>query len=102
MRVVPIEAKHSGFTVVARTSRSEAATMVLDRGESTGGPDNRHRDSDQWLWVVEGHGRATVEGQEVTLEPGALLLIEAGEAHRITNTGGAPLRTVNVYGPPAY
>ena len=52
--------------------------------------------------VVSRSGTATVEDESVTLEPGALLLIEPGETHEITNTGSAPLETVNVYAPPDY
>jgi mannose-6-phosphate isomerase-like protein (cupin superfamily) len=36
------------------------------------------------------------------LRAGTLLLIERGERHEIRNTGRAPLRTLNVYVPPAY
>lgn len=90
------------FDVIAETPRSQAATMVLEPGRSTGGPDNRHPDSDQWLYVISGTGVATVEGEEIELAPGALLLIEAGEAHETSCRGDEPLRTVNVYAPPAY
>jgi mannose-6-phosphate isomerase-like protein (cupin superfamily) len=31
-----------------------------------------------------------------------LLLIERGAKHEVRNTGRAPLRTLNVYVPPAY
>ena len=90
------------FEVVAGNSRSQAAVMVLQPGETTGGPDNRHRGSDQWLYVASGTGTATVEGQARALQPGALLLIERGEAHEIENTGRVPLETLNLYVPPAY
>ncbi|AUV83493.1 cupin domain-containing protein [Salinigranum rubrum] len=90
------------FDVVGGTDRSQAATMVLAPGQSTGGPENAHAASDQWLYVVSGSGTATVEDESITLEPGALLLIEPGETHEITNTGSAPLETVNVYAPPDY
>jgi mannose-6-phosphate isomerase-like protein (cupin superfamily) len=76
--------------------------MVLQPGQTTGGDDNVHTTSDQWLYVVSGSGTAVVEGRRITLDPGALLLIEAGEAHEIVNGGGEPLVTVNVYAPPAY
>lgn len=90
------------FDVVASTSRSQAATMVLEEGRTTGGAENRHLKSDQWLYVVEGSGTAVIGGQEIRLTPGSLLLIEAGETHEIRNSGLGPLRTVNVYAPPAY
>ena len=91
-----------GFHVLSTTDRSQVASMVLKPGESTGGPDNRHADADQWLYVLAGEGRATVGGRSVELRAGTLLLIEAGEAHEIENEGSAPLRTVNVYAPSAY
>lgn len=90
------------FEVVASTHRSQAATMVLAPGESTGGPENRHPGADQWLYVISGEGLGTVEGQRVEIVPGSLLLIEAGESHEIENTGKDPLRTINVYAPPEY
>ena len=90
------------FEVLGGSERSQAATMVLDPGTSTGGPDNQHAGSDQWLFVLSGTGRATVEGREVRLERGTLLLIEAGESHEIENTGREPLETLNLYAPPEY
>jgi len=91
-----------GFHVLARTERSEAATMVLDPGQGTGGPDNTHDRSDQWLFVLSGRGRATVGGSQADLEAGSMVLIEAGEPHEIENTGDGPLRTLNFYAPPEY
>jgi mannose-6-phosphate isomerase-like protein (cupin superfamily) len=90
------------FRVVAGTARSQAATMVLEPGQATGGADNVHPNADQWLYVVSGSGIAVVQGRRVELDAGALLLIEAGEAHEILNRGAADLVTVNVYAPPAY
>lgn len=90
------------FDILAGTARSQAAAMVLEAGRSTGGPENRHPESDQWLYVVSGWGRATVEGREVSLVPGTLLLIEAGEAHEISASDRGRLETLNVYAPPAY
>ncbi|MDX1660288.1 MAG: cupin domain-containing protein [Gemmatimonadota bacterium] len=101
MRKIDTTSPSGFFDVVAGTSRSQAATLVLEAGRSTGGPDNRHPDSDQWLYVVSGHGRATVENEEIELGPGDLLLIEAGEAHEIAAADEA-LETINVYAPPVY
>lgn len=76
--------------------------MVLAPGQTTGGPDNRHARNDQWLYVLAGVGAGMVAGREVVLQPGTLLLIEAGETHELTNTGSDALKTLNLYAPPVY
>jgi mannose-6-phosphate isomerase-like protein (cupin superfamily) len=91
-----------GFRVALGNRRSQAAEMVLAPGETQGGPENRHRGSDQWLFVVEGGGVAIVEGRRIKLAAGTLVLIERGQTHEIRNTGDGPLKTVNFYLPPAY
>jgi mannose-6-phosphate isomerase-like protein (cupin superfamily) len=91
-----------GFRIAIGNSRSQAAEMVLGPGESEGGPDNRHRGSDQWLYVIEGTGLAIVNGRRKPLAAQTLVLIERGETHEIRNTGREPLRTLNFYVPPAY
>ena len=90
------------FTVIAGNARSQAAVMALAVGDATGGPDNRHPGSDQWLYVVGGEGSATIGEQVHVLRPGTLVLIERGETHEIRNEGEEPLRTLNLYVPPAY
>lgn len=102
MKVLNVNEVGSGFHVLAKTARSEAASMVLEPGESTGGPQNRHQGADQWLLVLSGSGQAVVNGQDVELAPAGLLLIEAGDRHEIRCTGDEPLVTVNFYGPPEY
>ena len=92
----------AGFRVLGGTERSQGAFMTLAAGESTGGPNNRHVSSDQWLFVASGSGTAIVEGERVALAAGDLLLIAAGEGHEIQAAGEAALVTVNVYAPPAY
>jgi mannose-6-phosphate isomerase-like protein (cupin superfamily) len=91
-----------GFRVAIGNRRSQAAEMTLAPGDSEGGPDNRHRGSDQWLYIVSGTGQATVNAKRYRLRAGTLVLIERGDTHEIRNTGRGPLRTLNVYVPPAY
>jgi mannose-6-phosphate isomerase-like protein (cupin superfamily) len=90
------------FDVLGGTDRSQAATMTLSPGQSTGGPTNAHAASDQWLYVVSGTGTATVEDETHDLREGTLVLVEAGETHEIANDGDEPLETINVYAPPEY
>src|ERR1043166_8616590 len=91
-----------GFGVVLGDQHSQAAQMTLGAGETEGGPDNRHKGADQWLYVVSGTGVAVVGGDRVELREGTLVLIQRGDRHEIRNTGEEPLRTLNVYVPPAY
>src|SRR5215469_16757327 len=91
-----------GFRVVLGNKHAQAAQMTLGPGESEGGPDNRHRGADQWLYVVSGSGQAVVNGDRVELREGTLLLIRRGDTHEVRNTGSNLLQTLNVYVPPAY
>lgn len=91
-----------GFRVTMGNKRSQAAEMVLDPGDCEGGPDNRHRGADQWLFVLSGMGTATVNRKRYPLRAGSLVLIERGDTHEIRSSGSAPLRTLSVYVPPAY
>jgi len=76
--------------------------MVLGPNATEGGPDNAHRGSDQWLYVLSGRGNATIGQRQHALKPGTLVLIERGVTHEIRNAGRTPLKTLNLYVPPAY
>jgi mannose-6-phosphate isomerase-like protein (cupin superfamily) len=91
-----------GFRVAIGNPRCQAAEMVIEPGKAEGGPGNRHRGADQWLFVVDGTGVAKIKGRRYSLQAGVLLLIEPGEQHEIRNTGRVLLKTLNVYSPPAY
>ncbi|TDK25988.1 cupin domain-containing protein [Luteimonas aestuarii] len=91
-----------GFLPLFAVRKVQAAQMVLAPGASEGGPDNAHRGADQWLYVVSGTGLAIVDGARRRLRAGSLLVIERGERHEIRNTGRTPLKTLNLYSPPAY
>jgi mannose-6-phosphate isomerase-like protein (cupin superfamily) len=91
-----------GFRVAFEVRKAQAAEMVIAPGDSEGGPDNRHRGADQWLFVLSGSGVARVEGRRVPLKAGTLLVIEKGERHEVRNTGRTLLKTLNFYYPPAF
>lgn len=91
-----------GFKVALSNKRAQVATMVIAPGDSEGGPDNRHRGADQWLFVLSGRGEATLGRRTHKLSAGSLVLIERGTTHEIRNVGRTPLKTLNVYVPPAY
>ena len=70
-----MEHKHirfgKGFRIALGDEHSQAAQMTLESGETEGGPDNRHRGADQWLFVVNGEGIAIVMGEQVDLRAGS-------------------------------
>ena len=91
-----------GFRIALTSKRAQAAEMVIPPGDGEGNPHNRHAGADQWLFVVAGSARATVNGRSMRLKAGDLLLIEKNDRHEIRNTGRTLLRTLNFYTPPAY
>ena len=90
------------FIVASGNVRAQAAPMTLKPKGKEGGIGNNHRGSDQWLYVVSGKGLATVGRKSVQLKPGKLLYIKMKIDHEICNTGRTPLKTLNLYVPPAY
>ena len=91
-----------GFSVALGNARAQAATMVTAPGDCEGGRDNRHRGADQWLYVLAGSGVAILAGRTHRIRAGTIVLIERGTTHEIRNTGRTPLKTLNIYVPPAY
>jgi mannose-6-phosphate isomerase-like protein (cupin superfamily) len=91
-----------GFRIAVGNRRAQAAAMVIPPGNHEGGPDNRHRGADQWLFVVSGTGAATVNNRRYAIHAGTILLIEKGDKHEIRNTGRTMLKTLSIYVPPAY
>jgi mannose-6-phosphate isomerase-like protein (cupin superfamily) len=91
-----------GYRIAAEVRKGQAAEMVLMPGECEGNSENYHRNADQWLFVVSGRGVATVNGVEIALKAGVLLVIERREKHEILNTGRTLLKTLNFYYPPAF
>ena len=91
-----------GFRVSIGNRRSQAAEMVIAPGDAEGNRHNRHRNADQWLYIVAGKGTARVNDRRYPLSPGMLMLIEHGDRHEICNTGNEPLRTLNFYVPPGF
>lgn len=90
------------FQVIFGNRRAQAAEMTLHAGDKEGDKGNRHRGADQWLYVVSGNGTALVNGVAHRLSARTLMLIERGEKHEIRQRGREPLRTINIYVPPAY
>ena len=108
MKLVRTDKHHGEFKPLAKTKIGQVAIMELEPGDvSDEELSNEHPDSEQWLYLISGTGRATVvsrrQGRRTcTLRPGMLLIIEKGELHQIKNTGKKLLRSINFYLPSAY
>src|SRR5689334_7493707 len=103
MKLIRTTGHRESFRILAETRALQAAVMTLPPGESTGDPDNEHPDSEQWLLVLKGTGRAKVGRRSVPIQKGSLLVVEKGETHQVKNTGRKnALVTLNFYAPPAY
>ena len=59
-----------------------------------------HKDTDQFIRVEQGNGKAILNDEEHTLKDGSILVIPAGIEHNIVNTGDAPLKLYTIYAPP--
>jgi mannose-6-phosphate isomerase-like protein (cupin superfamily) len=100
--------KRGEFFVLASTRSAQAAMMTLQPGKTSDAKvSNEHPDTEQWLLVISGTGRARVgkrKGaiQQIAIKKNSLLLVEKRELHQIENTGRQPLVAINFYVPPAY
>ncbi|HEV7403418.1 MAG TPA: cupin domain-containing protein [Chthoniobacteraceae bacterium] len=90
------------FKVLQTTKLSQTAVMNLAPGQASGDEAEAHEESDQVLYVVEGEVTAEIAGETGTLRAGEGVTIPAGVKHRFVNETRAPVRTFNVYTPPAY
>jgi mannose-6-phosphate isomerase-like protein (cupin superfamily) len=86
-------------TTLSKTLRGQVSFLVLEHGQQVEGT---HTDSDQWLYVLSGEGKAVVCGTGVILIPGRLLLIERGEEHELSCTSYEPLKMIDFSSPPAF
>jgi quercetin dioxygenase-like cupin family protein len=63
-------------------------------------PMHRHLERETVLWVHKGQGRATVEGEAMTVVPGAMIYVPRQSWHGLRNTGNGPLQIAWFSTPP--
>jgi mannose-6-phosphate isomerase-like protein (cupin superfamily) len=80
---------------------SQLVVMSLNPGEEIG--QETHPDTDQFIRVEAGTGKAVLDGQEYELADGSAIVIPAGTEHNVINTSStAPLKLYTVYTPPEH
>lgn len=73
--------------------------MALKPGEDIGL--ETHPDTDQFIRVESGTGRALIGDEEFDLHDGSIVVIPAGSQHNVTNTSSSePLKLYTIYTPP--
>lgn len=88
------------FRVLHTTARSQTAVMTIAPG-ADGGPPETHA-ADQVIYVIEGEGTITLDGDALIARPGNVVTIPAGVRHHVKSTGATPLFCLTVYAPPEY
>jgi len=50
-------------------------------------PPNEHAAAYEYFYVLSGEGKATVDGQTVTIHAGSFFVVDPGRVHEVENTG---------------
>lgn len=81
---------------VVTGKHSQVVIMSIDPQDEIG---LETHDVDQTLVIVEGTGKAYLDGIESVVKPGHLVFVPAGTQHNIVNTGSKALKLFTVYAP---
>jgi mannose-6-phosphate isomerase-like protein (cupin superfamily) len=80
---------------------SQLVVMALNPGEDIG--QETHPETDQFIRVEAGTGKAFLGGQEYALADGSAIVIPAGIEHNVINTSSSEqLKLYTVYTPPEH
>jgi mannose-6-phosphate isomerase-like protein (cupin superfamily) len=91
--------KNSNFRKVLYTGHhSQLVFMSLLPGEEIGM--EVHSDNDQFFRFDQGEGKVIVDDNEYEVKDGDAVLVPAGAAHNVINTGSESLRFYTIYSPP--
>lgn len=82
------------YVVLADESDHKVKTIVVQPGKRLSYQRHQHR-AEHWF-VVAGAGVVTLEGTDRPVGAGDAVDVAIGQAHRISNTGDAPLVFVEV------
>jgi mannose-6-phosphate isomerase-like protein (cupin superfamily) len=84
--------------VLATGEYTQVVVMSIPPGEDIG--EEVHEDTDQVLYLVEGTGRVTLDGESSELAAGDLVLVTAGTRHNVETVGETALKIITTYSPP--
>lgn len=95
------ETKQNDFfrKVLFTGEHSQLVVMCLQPGEEIG---TEVHEVDQLIYVVEGEGKAVIEGRGEEIEEGDIVCVPARTQHNIVNTDNEPMQLFTVYAPPQH
>jgi mannose-6-phosphate isomerase-like protein (cupin superfamily) len=94
-----IAKQNANFRRVVETGDlSQIVVMSIPPGGEIGM--ETHDDTDQVFFVVDGDGRAILNGEEQAIEEDDALLVRRGTLHNVVNTGNGDLKVITMYSPP--
>jgi mannose-6-phosphate isomerase-like protein (cupin superfamily) len=85
--------------VLFTDDKSQLVLMCLQANQEI--PEEVHQ-ADQIIIIVEGVGKAILNGVSSELFEGHILVIPLGTTHAICNTGSSTLKIITIYTPPQH
>lgn len=93
-----IAVKNGDFRRVLYTAKNcQLVLMALKPGEEIGAEVHQ---LDQFFRIEHGTGEAILDGVRGVISSGFAVLVPAGTAHNIINTGSVPMKLYTLYAPP--
>lgn len=84
--------------VLATGKNTQVVIMSIEPGGEIG--EEVHSDNDQVLYLVEGSGKAVIDGQEMTFTQNDVVLVPAGTKHNFISNAGSTMKIITTYSPP--
>lgn len=84
--------------VIFTVDNLQLVLMAIDEGEAIG--TEIHEESDQFIRVEKGKGKATIGNRNFDIEDGSAFIIPRNTKHQVTNTGDGQLKIYALYSPP--
>lgn len=100
-KIEKLTEENSAFRHVLYTGKHlQLVLMALKPTESIGV--ETHATHDQFFRIEKGNGTASINGVIHKVKDGDCVIVPAGAAHNLTNTGEQTLRLYTLYGPPEH
>lgn len=84
--------------ILSSTKQMQIVLMSLLVSEEI--PEEVHDDLTQFIYIVRGRARITIEGESYIYEDGDAVLIPPGNLHRVENVGMQILKLYTIYSLP--